>query len=135
MLILTSSYAIQWLVVLPLEIVAATITITYWTHDTINKNAFVAIFLFLIVTINLFGVKGYGEAEFVFAIIKVVAIVGFIILGIILNIGGGPDGGYIGGSLWRNPGAFHNGFKGLCSVFVTAAFSFAGTELVSLVPF
>ena len=31
-----------------------------------------------------------------------------------------------------NPGAFHNGFKGLCSVFVTAAFSFAGTELVGL---
>jgi amino acid transporter len=32
----------------------------------------------------------------------------------------------------NNPGAFHNGFKGLCSVFVTAAFSFAGTELVGL---
>jgi amino acid transporter len=31
-----------------------------------------------------------------------------------------------------DPGAFHNGFKGLCSVFVTAAFSFAGTELVGL---
>jgi yeast amino acid transporter len=31
-----------------------------------------------------------------------------------------------------NPGAFNHGFKGLCSVFVTAAFSFAGTELVGL---
>ena len=31
-----------------------------------------------------------------------------------------------------NPGAFNNGFKGLCSVFVTAAFSFQGTELVGL---
>ena len=31
-----------------------------------------------------------------------------------------------------NPGAFHNGFKGLCSVLVTAAFSFSGTELVGL---
>ena len=30
----------------------------------------------------MFGVKGYGEAEFVFAIIKVIAVVGFIILGI-----------------------------------------------------
>jgi len=122
----------QWLVVLPLEIVAATLTIEYWSKGSINNNAWVAIFLILIVTINLFGVKGYGEAEFVFAIIKVIAVIGYIILGIILNIGGGPDGSYIGGRYWRDPGAFHNGFKGLCSVFVTAAFAFAGTELVGL---
>lgn len=54
------------------------------------------------------------------------------ILGIILNCGGGPKGGYIGGRYWYDPGAFHNGFKGLCSVFVNAAFAFAGTELVGL---
>jgi len=71
------------------------------------------------------------------------------ILGIILNCGGGQDGEYVGGKYWNNPGAFHNGFKGivpefpryawmlitfsgLCSVFVTAAFAFAGTELVGL---
>lgn len=54
------------------------------------------------------------------------------LLGIVLNIGGTPEGGYIGGQYWQSPGAFHNGFKGLCSVFVTAAFAFAGTELVGL---
>lgn len=58
--------------------------------------------------------------------------IGFIILGIILNIGGGPGGSYIGGKYWREPGAFRNGFKGLCSTFVTAAFAFVGTELVGL---
>ena len=96
--------------------------------------------------------RGYGEAEFVFAIIKVVAVIAFIILGIVLNCGGGPHGGYIGGRYWYpntvapdypgylagqpagsiKSGAFNSGFKGLCSVFVTAAFSFAGTELVGL---
>lgn len=127
------SYAMQWLVVLPLEIVAATFTINYWDQNNkVSNNAWVAIFLALIVTINLFGVKGYGEAEFVFAIIKVAAVVGFIILGIIINIGGGPNGAYIGGKLWRDPGAFNNGFKGLCSTFVNAAFAFSGTELVGL---
>ncbi|KAF2671377.1 putative amino acid permease [Microthyrium microscopicum] len=126
------NYALQWLVVLPLEIVAATLTIEFWNHGSINNDAWVAIFLVLILTINLFGVKGYGEAEFVFSIIKVVAVVGFIILGVILDIGGGPGGAYIGGKYWRNPGAFNNGFKGLCSTFVTAAFAFAGTELVGL---
>jgi yeast amino acid transporter len=127
-----TSYAMQWLVVLPLEIVSATLTIQYWSHGSINNDAFVAIFLVLIVTINLFGVKGYGEAEFVFSIVKVTAVVGYIILGIIINVGGGPGGSYIGGKYWYDPGAFHNGFKGLCSVFVNAAFAFAGTELVGL---
>ncbi|KAF2876469.1 general amino-acid permease-like protein GAP1 [Massariosphaeria phaeospora] len=125
------NYALQWLVVLPLEIVAATFTIQYW-NNTINNNAYVAIFLSVIVVINLFGVKGYGEAEFVFAIIKVTAVIGFIILGVIINVGGGPDGGYIGGTYWHTPGAFNNGFKGLCSTFVNAAFAFSGTELVGL---
>lgn len=92
-----NSYAMQWLVVLPLEIVAASLTIQYWTSGSINNNAFVALFLFLIIGINLSGVRGYGEAEFVFSIIKVVAVVGYIILGVILNVGGGPEGGYIGG--------------------------------------
>jgi amino acid transporter len=145
------SYAIQWLVVLPLEIVAASITLSFWpgAADT-NAAAWVTIFLVVIICINFFGVRGYGEAEFVFAIIKVIAVIGFIILGIILNCGGGPEGGYIGGRYWESnnvpasyagytqdgqppgsitSGAFNSGFKGLCSVFVTAAFSFAGTEV------
>ncbi len=125
------NYALQWLVVLPLELVAASIVIKYW-NDEISGAAWVAIFWVFIAAINIFGVKGYGEAEFCFSIIKVVAVVGYIILGIILAAGGGPDHEYIGGRYWQNPGAFNHGFKGLCSVFVTAAFAFAGTELVAL---
>lgn len=125
------NYAMQWLIVLPLEIVAAAITIKYW-NSPVSSAAWVAIFLVMIIGINLVGVKGYGEAEFVFSIIKVIAVIGFIILGIILNVGGGQNGDYIGGRYWANPGAFNNGFQGLCSVFVIAAFAFAGTELVGL---
>ncbi|KAK3341720.1 amino acid permease-domain-containing protein [Lasiosphaeria hispida] len=125
------NYALQWLIILPLEIVAASITVGYW-NSHLNRSIFVTIFLVAIVAINLFGVKGYGEAEFIFAIVKVTAVIGFILLGCVINIGGFPDEGYIGGKYWTDPGAFHNGFKGLCSVFVTAAFAFAGTELVGL---
>ena len=49
------NYALQWLVVLPLEIVAATFTIEYWNGGSINNNAWVAIFLVLVIIINLFG--------------------------------------------------------------------------------
>ncbi|OJJ42945.1 hypothetical protein ASPZODRAFT_136807 [Penicilliopsis zonata CBS 506.65] len=125
------NYALQWLVVLPLEIVAASLTIDFW-HADVSAAVWVTIFWLLIVIINLCGVRGYGEAEFVFSVIKVTAVVGFIILGIILDCGGGSEGGYIGGKYWRDPGAFNHGFKGLCSVFVNAAFAFAGTELVGL---
>jgi amino acid transporter len=66
--------------------------------------------------------------------VKVIGIIGFIILGIIINCGGVPTDtrGYIGAKYWHEPGAFRNGFKGFCSVFVSAAFSFGGTELVGL---
>jgi amino acid permease len=125
------NYCLQWLIVLPLEIVAASMTVGYW-NSHISRSLWVTIFLTSIVAINLLGVKFYGEAEFIFAIIKIAAVIGFILLGIVINIGGYPDEGYIGGKFWSNPGAFNNGFKGLCSVFVTAAFAFTGTELVGL---
>lgn len=97
------NYALQWLCVLPLEIVcivftspvlgycsldkalltfakiAASITINYWDTEQKYKHAiFVTIFLVVIVSINLIGVKGYGEAEFFFAIIKVIAVIGYM---------------------------------------------------------
>ncbi|KXX74929.1 General amino-acid permease GAP1 [Madurella mycetomatis] len=125
------NYALQWLVVLPLEIIAASITVGYW-NSSLDRPIFVTIFLITIVVINLLGVKAFGEAEFVFAIIKTTAVVGFILLGIVINIGGFPNDGYIGTRYWTSPGAFNNGFKGLCAVFVTAAFAFTGTELVGL---
>jgi len=60
----------------------------------------------------------------------------FLIIAFILVLGGGPSNGiyteYWGARNWYDPGAFQNGFKGFCAVFVTAAFSFSGTELVGL---
>lgn len=125
------NYALQWLVVFPLELVAASVTIQYWNKH-INPVAWVAIFYLLIALINFFGVRGYGEAEFIFSFIKVVAVVGFIFFGIIVIPGGGPNGHYYGAHYYHDPGSFAHGFKGVCSVFVTAAFAFAGTELVGL---
>lgn len=127
------NYALNWLVTLPLELTAASITLSYWPGaKNINPAAFVVIFWFVVVLINFFGVRGYGEAEFVFSIIKVVAVIGFILVGIIIATGGVGPQGYLGAHYWYDPGAFNHGFKGLCSIFVTAAFSFGGTELVGL---
>ncbi|CCF58339.1 hypothetical protein KAFR_0E01850 [Kazachstania africana CBS 2517] len=130
------NYLAQWLVLLPLELVAASLTIKYW-NDKINSDAWVAIFYVTIVLANMLEVKSFGETEFVLSMVKILAIIGFTILGIVLASGGGPSGGYLGFKYWNNPGAFVGGtnaskFKGLCSVFVTAAFSFSGIEMIAV---
>ena len=73
--------------------------------------------------------------EFVLGCIKVAAVIGFIIFAIVVDVGGvhtKANRGYLGAHYWHDPGAFKNGFKGFCSVFVNAAFAFGGTELVGL---
>ncbi|KAL1581848.1 hypothetical protein WHR41_09318 [Cladosporium halotolerans] len=129
-------YAISWLTVLPFEISAACNIIHYWPgSEGISNAAWIVPLLVLLVVIQIFGVRGYGEVEFVISLIKIIACTGFIILGIIIDVGGVPtdDRGYIGVRYWKAPwSAFLNGFHGFCSVFVTAAFAYTGTELVGL---
>ncbi|KAJ6038834.1 hypothetical protein N7460_007551 [Penicillium canescens] len=124
-------YAITWLTVLPFEITAAGLTIKFW-RDDINIGVWITVFLIVLCLIQIFGVRGYGEVEFILSAIKIAACLGFIILGIIINTGGAGPQGYIGAKYWYEPGAFANGFPGFCSVFVVAAFAFGGTELVGL---
>lgn len=85
----------QWLIVLPLEITAASLTIHYW-NTSIPPAVFITVFWLVTVGINLFGVRGYAEAEFFYGFIKVTAVILFIILGIIINLGGAPDKKFYG---------------------------------------
>ncbi|KYK55881.1 Amino-acid permease inda1 [Drechmeria coniospora] len=129
------NYVFQWAIVLPLELTVCGITIQYWNSE-ISVGVWVAVFLALIIIINVFGALGYAEEEFWASTFKLIATVVFMIICLVLVCGGGPSSGqyneYWGARYWYDPGAFQNGFKGFCSVFVTAAFSFSGTELVGL---
>ncbi|CAP68540.1 uncharacterized protein PODANS_7_5110 [Podospora anserina S mat+] len=124
-------YALTWLIILPFELIAASITIQFW-NDTINMGVWVTVFLVVLALIQIFGVRGYGEVECVLSVIKIIACSGFIILGIVINTGAVGRQGYLGGEYWSDPGAFRNGFEGFASVFVIASFSFGGTELAGL---
>ena len=55
-------YAISWLTVLPFEISAAGLTIDYWRSD-INIGVWIAVFLFILAAVQIFGVRGYGEGQ------------------------------------------------------------------------
>lgn len=113
------NYVFQWAIVLPLELVVAGLTIEWWGIKDVSISVWITIFLVAIILVNIFGVLGYGEEEFWSSILKLAAIVIFIIIGIVLVCGGGyagtPYDSYVGGRYWQNPGAFKNGFKGICS--------------------
>lgn len=130
------NYVMQWAVVLPLELTVCGFTVAYWNKE-ISVGVWITIFWLFIVAINVFGTLGYAEEEFWSSCLKLGATVVFMIIALVLVCGGGPEGSrydeYWGARLWYQPGgAFVNGFKGFCSIFVTAAFSFSGTELVGL---
>ncbi|ETI27041.1 hypothetical protein G647_10140 [Cladophialophora carrionii CBS 160.54] len=129
------NYVFQWVIVLPLELTVCSFTVQYWNRD-ISVAVWITIFWVFIIFINVFGTLGYAEEEFVSSAFKLVMTVIFMVVAIVLICGGGPSSGiydeYWGARLWYDPGAFQNGFRGFCSVFVTAAFAFAGTELVGL---
>jgi amino acid transporter len=63
---------------MPLELVAASITLQYWGNPLKHHDIWVTIFLILIVLLNIFGVKLFADAEVVLSLMKVIAIVGFM---------------------------------------------------------
>ncbi|KJA26161.1 hypothetical protein HYPSUDRAFT_64368 [Hypholoma sublateritium FD-334 SS-4] len=134
------NYWYSWTIILPAELSAASILVGFWNR-TISPAVWITIFIVVVVSINILGAGAYGEAEFVFASIKVITITGLIILGIVLDLGGGPDHDRLGFRYWKDPGPFVQfdnigGTKGrflaFCSVLTQAAFSFVGTEVVAI---
>jgi len=129
------NYWFQWAVTLPLELVVCGFTVEFW-NTGVNLAVWITVFAAIIFILNIFGTWGFAEEEYWSSWLKLITIGIFLFSALIFVLGGGPASGdfdsYWGARLWYNPGAFANGFKGVCSVFVTAAFSFAGTELVGL---
>ncbi|MBK1897979.1 amino acid permease [Chryseobacterium paridis] len=98
------------------------------------------VFFVLINALNLASVKVYGETEFWFSIIKVVAIVAMIVFGIYLLVSGtGGDKASIQ-NLWNDGGFFpkgwfnknENGYTGLFAAMAMIMFSFGGLELIGI---
>ncbi|KAH7890981.1 amino acid permease/ SLC12A domain-containing protein [Phlebopus sp. FC_14] len=123
------------------EITGAQLLITYWDSNVKHAGIYTAVIAVLVVAINVFGVRWFGEAEFIFSMIKISLIIGLILVGLVIDLGGGPDHQRRGFQYWKNPGPFagaglepnHIGvdrFLGFLSVLVQAAFSYLGMELV-----
>ncbi|KAG7876739.1 hypothetical protein KL938_004352 [Ogataea parapolymorpha] len=127
------NYVMQWLVLLPLELSAASITFKFWDGFPIGDGYLITAFFVMMILINMLPVRIYGLAEVLFSVTKIVAIFGFLVTGLVILFGGVPHHTAILDRYWKDPGPFTPaGFKGIVAVFVTAAFSFSGTELCGL---
>ncbi|KAI7880075.1 hypothetical protein K492DRAFT_147524 [Lichtheimia hyalospora FSU 10163] len=112
------------------ELSAAATIIDFW-KPVMPDAAWSAIFLVILVAINLVSVKLYGELEYWFAMIKILIVIVFIIIAICIAAGG-LGGQVLGFKYWEDPGAFVGNGVGLVSVLLTAGFSFQGTEIVGI---
>lgn len=155
------NYWYNWAITVAVDLVAAQIVISYWidTSYMIAIGGFhisvgllcCALFLLLIFMLNYISVKGFGEAEFWFSLIKVVTVIVFILLGIamiiniflewfnhasLVNVGGVTKIISTSPSPWQiweiGDAPFVGGFASMIGVAMIVGFSFQGTELIGI---
>jgi GABA permease len=118
--------------VIPVEATAAATILNSWVPSVPQWTWALLVTVLLTVT-NLFSVANYGEFEFWFALLKVVAIVAFIVLGLLAIFGLLPGSGVSGVSHLVDSGGFlPSGFGAVVAAVLTTMFSFMGTEIVTI---
>lgn len=125
------NYWVLYVLVAMAELTAVGKYIQFWWPD-FPTWASAAIFFVMINAINLTNVKVFGEMEFWFAIIKVVAVIGMILFGGWLLFSGHAGPQATVRNLWEQGGFFPHGLGGLVAVMAIIMFSFGGLELVGI---
>jgi len=126
------TYYVCWLVTAVAEVIAITGYISFWWPDLPLWVAPV-LTVTLLLGLNLTTVRAFGEIEFWFSIIKIVAIIALVVVGIVLVVirFTPPSGAQADiANLWRDGGLFPKKFHGFAAAFQIAVFSFVGTELI-----
>lgn len=126
------TYWFCWIVTGMADVVAIAGYVAYWWPTIplwIPALASVAV----LIGLNLPTVKAFGETEFWFALIKIVAIVALIVVGLVMiftkfQSPGGSEAAFA--NLWSHGGFFPTGFMGFIAGFQIATFAFVGIELV-----
>ncbi|MFF7707490.1 GABA permease [Pseudomonas sp. NPDC007930] len=121
-----------WVLVIPLEANAAAAILHSW-FPGIEIWVYTLVITIALTITNLFSVKNYGEFEFWFALLKVLAIIGFIVVGLVAMFGWFPGSQVSGIShLTDTQGFMPNGLGAVVAAMLTTMFSFMGTEIVTI---
>ena len=132
----TAGATVGWLWWLQLVVVIAAEALgaaglLFFIWPVIPVWALALIFMVVFTTINLAGVRNFGEFEFWFAILKVAAIVLFLAVGAALLLGILPDVASPGLSNITDDFA-PAGLGGVATALFVVIFAFGGTEIVSV---
>jgi len=122
----------NWAITIAVDLVAAQLVMGYWFPDTPGW-IWSALFLSIIFLLNYISVKGFGESEYWFSLIKVTTIVIFIAVGLMMIVGiikGGDGAGWHNWTIGDAP--FAGGFSAMLGVAMIVGFSFQGTELIGI---
>lgn len=113
------------------ELSAIGLYVQYWWPEIPTWISALGFFV-LINAINLLHVKVFGETEFLFSMIKILAIIGMIGYGawLLASSHGGAHASI--SNLWALGGFFPNGISGLIMAMAIIMFSFGGIELVGI---
>ncbi|TGC64290.1 D-serine/D-alanine/glycine transporter, partial [Salmonella enterica subsp. enterica serovar Wilhelmsburg] len=121
-----------WVVTGMADVVAITAYAQFWFPGLSDWVASLAVVI-LLLSLNLATVKMFGEMEFWFAMVKIVAIVALIVVGLVMiamhfKSPTGVEASFA--HLWNDGGWFPKGISGFFAGFQIAVFAFVGIELV-----
>ena len=131
-------YWLNWALTGIAELSAVGLYVQYW-FPNMPTWATVLIALAVVLVVNLLSARAFGEFEFWAAILKVGAIVVFLVVGLVVVIGGFRIGDHEAGfhNLWSNPGGFWPAsgdfnWYGPILVMSGVVFAYAAIEMVGV---
>lgn len=127
------TYWICWITIAMAEMTAIGTYIKLW-FPSVPQWLPGLVVLIILLGVNLITVGAFGEVEFWFALIKIIAIIGLILVGIVLLLVRfkTPIGHASVMNLVNHGGFFATGIKGFLLSFQMVIFSFVGIEMVGM---
>ncbi|KAJ3077286.1 hypothetical protein HDU98_004248 [Podochytrium sp. JEL0797] len=130
------NYWLNWALTIPTELAAIAGFMAFWVPQTTFPSwAWCGIYLVPLALSNCMSSENFGEAEFYLSITKVIAVIVFIIIGVIVWFGGVTNTGPLWFQNW-SPAIVGDTamtrFTNISASFVTAFFSYAGTEMIGV---
>ncbi|UVJ40149.1 amino acid permease [Arthrobacter sp. CJ23] len=128
-------YAVSWALTAIVDITAIAVYFHYWTSFSSVPQWVLALAALAVVTgVNLISVKLFGELEFWFSVIKVGALVAFLIVGGIFFAGNFPVAGHSPGFslIAENGGLLPNGLLPAVIIVQGIVFAYAGIDLIGV---
>ncbi|WP_433875733.1 amino acid permease [Sinomonas atrocyanea] len=127
------TYVFEMAIVALADVTAFGIYMGFWFPD-VDRWVWIAAVILFLTAVNLLSVKVFGELEFWFSLVKVVAIIAMITGGAaLIALGFSSADGQAGAQqLVEHGGLFPHGFAGLLAAFSVVVFAFGGVETIGV---